>query len=217
MGTRERPRDRGVARARTIVAASGQEIRNARRAAGLSLRAASAGVGMSYATFSRIERGLLPNVSVAQLAVATAAVGLTLSSRAFPDGDPIRDRAQLRLVAKLRAIVPREIPLRTEVPLPIVGDRRAIDAATRLNGVSIAFEAESRIADVQALERRLLRKQRDGGYDVLVLLVADTRANRLTLEIHREGLRANFSLDSRGVLASLRRGQAPSANGILIL
>jgi transcriptional regulator with XRE-family HTH domain len=200
-----------------IVAAIGQEIRTARRAAGLSLRAASAAVGLSYATFSRIERGLLPNVSVAQLAVACAAVGLTLSSRAFPGGDPVRDWAQLRLVAQLRTILPRDVPLRTEVPLPIPGDLRAVDAATRLEGVSIAFEAESRLDDVQALERRTLLKQRDGGYELLILIVADTRANRLVLDLHREGLRANFPLDTRQLLASLRRGHPPTSNGIVVL
>ena len=217
VGTRERPRDRGLAKARSIVAAIGQEIRNARRAAGLSLRTAAASVGLSYSTFARIERGMMAHASVAQLALACAAVGLELTSRAFPNGDPVRDRGQVRLIGRLRAILPGAIPLPTEVPLPIAGDLRSVDAASRLDGLWVAFEAETRLVDIQAMERRVLLKQCDGGYDRLILVVADTRANRLVLELHRETMRANFPLDGRRIRASLRQGKAPISNGIVVV
>jgi hypothetical protein len=95
------------------------------------------------------------------------------------------------------------------VPIPIHGDRRAWDA--------IAVEAETRLRDIQALERRIALKQRDGGVDVVILLVNDTAANRRVLAAHREALRARFPLDGRAILAALRAGRAPQDSGIVVL
>jgi len=67
---------------------------------------------------SRIERGAAPWVTFETLAVIAAVLGLDLPSRAFPIGNPIRDVAQLQLLAKLRALLPPGLTWRTEVPLP---------------------------------------------------------------------------------------------------
>ena len=45
----------------------------------------------------------------------------------------------------------------------------------------IGVEAETRLRDLQALQRRLALKRRDGGVDRVILLVADTRSNRAIL------------------------------------
>jgi hypothetical protein len=104
-----------------------------------------------------------------------------------------------------------------EVPIPVPGDRRAIDAETRLNGRRIGFEAELQLDDMQALERRLALKRRDAALDVLVLVVADTRHNRQVLAQHRESLRPAFPLDPREVLTALARGLVPRADGLVVL
>lgn len=113
--------------------------------------------------------------------------------------------------------MPRNAPWQTEVPLPIPGDLRAIDARTALEDQVIGIEAETHLADVQAIERRAVLKKRDARLDRLVLLVADTRHNRDALNAHREALRGAFPLDARAVLTALARGQAPAEDGIVVL
>lgn len=87
-----------------------------------------------------------------------------------------------------------------------------------LPGCIDAIEAESRLGDLQATERRTLLKHRDDStIGHMFLLVAATRANRRALALGREGLRGNFPLDTREALASLGRGRCPGANGLLVL
>ncbi len=172
---------------------------------------------MSHSQFGRIERAALPNLTIEQLSRACAAVGLKLVVRVYPDGDPARDAAQLGLIERFRRRVPAHIPFRTEVPLPIPGDRRAWDGLLSFPGTPVAVEAESRLRDIQAIERRLALKARDGRIDRLVLLVNDTAANRRVLRLHRDGLRERFPLTGREVLAAITAGEAPSRNGLLLL
>ena len=101
--------------------------------------------------------------------------------------------------------------------MPIVGDLRAWDAQCRIDPVTIAVEAEMRLSDLQALDRRIALKCRDSGIEIVILLVAATHANRRHLKEHREALRASFPLDTREVLAAIRVGQSPGASGIVLL
>lgn len=195
----------------------GREIRDARLAGGISLRTAAAAVGMSHAQLGRIERAELPNVSADQLSRACAAVGLRFSGRAYPNGDPVRDRAQLALIARFRSRLPPEIPVRAEVPLPIDGDLRAWDLLLDVTPEPVAVEAETRLRDLQSLERRVQLKQRDGRIASVVLLVNDTPANRRVLDLHRSDLRAAFPLIGREVLAALDRRETPGANGLVAM
>jgi len=195
----------------------GTEIRVARLDAGVSIDDAGSAVGLRRSTFGRIERGELAHVSVYQLSLACAAVGLDLVVRAYPDGDAIRDVAHAGLLERAHRRLPEGAPWRTEVPLPIDGDRRAWDAITILQRIRIAFEAETRLGDLQALNRRIELKRRDGGIDIVILVVADTRHNRLVLAAHRESLRAAFPLDGRAVLAALNEGRPPHSSGIIVI
>jgi hypothetical protein len=159
-------------------------------------------------------------MSVPELGAWLAVVGLELALRAYPFGDPIRDRAQLALLERLRLRIHSSLRWRTEVPLGIQGDLRAWDA--QILGVTpvrwrARVEAETRIADGQALERRLnLKAHDDPGGDVIVL-VSDTRANRAALRLVREGMRDQFPLDTRAILAALREGRDPGQSGIVVL
>lgn len=195
----------------------GAEIRSARLSAGMSLKEAGALAGMSHAQFARIERGLLPTVSVDQLARACAAVGLRLVVRAEAGPGPAIDAGQLAMLDRFRRLLPDLPALATEVPFPNPGDPRAWDAVLRLEGRRIAFEAESRLRDAQALDRRCQTKLRDGAADVLILLVNDTAHNRAFLAEHREALRSTFPLDGRQVLRALRAGRVPERNGLLLI
>jgi transcriptional regulator with XRE-family HTH domain len=209
--------DRGSERARDIRFRVGREIHTARRAAGLSLRAAGAAVGVSASAFSRIERGLGAGLSLERLCLACAAVGLEFGGRAFLDGDPVRDAGHLRLLGRIRERLPPGSPWSLEVPLPGPGDQRAIDAETLLCGRRVGFEAELQLEDIQALERRLALKKRDAGLGLLVLVVAETRHNREVLAVHRDALRRSFPLDSRQVLGALHRGEPPVRDGLVVI
>jgi hypothetical protein len=172
---------------------------------------------MSHSQVSRIERCALANVTVEQLSRLAVAVGLELSVRFFPASDPIRDVAHLRLLERLRGELHPSLSWRTEVPLPIPGDLRAWDAVIAGTDWKVAIEAETRVADAQALQRRLARKIRDGRMPHLILLVADTVRNREAVAAWGSGLGAMFPGSARVILDALRSGTDPAGSGIVIL
>jgi len=217
MASRHDRRSTAGQQSRSIRLSMGAEIRNARRSAGLSLVDASHAVGISHSQLGRIERGVLESVTVEQLCLAASAVGMKVVIRAYPVGDPVRDAAHLALLSRFRLALPPSVRWRTEVPLPIEGDLRAWDAILKLVEGPVAVEAETRLHDLQGLERRIALKERDGGVDRVILLVADTAANRRVLRASRAGLRVHFPLDGRQVLAAIRAGRPPEASGIVVM
>lgn len=217
MAGRTRRMDEALANTRFLRAELGREIRRARLDAAMSQRAAGQLVGMSGAQVGRIERVALETVSLDQLSRACAAVGLRLIARAVPGAGRPVDSGQLALLDRLRRLLPAGTVVRTEVPLPVAGDRRAWDAIVELDPDPMPLEAEARLRDMQSVERRCALKLRDSGFDRMVLLVADTANNRSLLEQYRTGLRASFPLDGRALLPDLRTGRTPPASGILVL
>jgi hypothetical protein len=109
------------------------------------------------------------------------------------------------------------------VPLPAPGDLRAWDALIR--GVDpgtrdqwrVGIEAETRPNDLQALDRRLALKERDGGADWLILLLLASRHNRSLLAEHLPALQARFPLEGRRALELLGAGAPLGANAIIVL
>ena len=210
-------RQEADALARRIRFELGHEIRNARLDGGSSLRTVAARVAMSHSQFGRIERGQVHRLTIDQLSRACAAVGLALAVRGHPRSGLALDAAQLALLGRLRAHLPGSVRIRTEVPLPIPGDRRAWDSVFYLEPRPAPVEAETRLRDIQALDRRTALKLRDSEFELVVLLVNDTAHNRAMLQAHREDLRATFPLDTRAVLRAIRAGLAPQASGIVVL
>ena len=220
MGTRERPADRGRRRTREAVRRLAADYRQARVGAGLSLRDAAAAAGASHSQLLRFERGELERLRLVEVGAWCAAVGLDLSVRAYPAGDPIRDRAQLALLERFRSRLHPTIRWRTEVPLPLDGDLRAWDgeAAGRVpQPWRLRIEAETSVADGQAMTRRIQLKLRDDPAGHLVLLVSDTRGNRRALASIRAGLGGWLPLGTREILAALKTGRDPGGSGIVIL
>lgn len=103
------------------------------------------------------------------------------------------------------------------MPLPRPGDLRARDAVIGASSAPTAIEAETRLGDVQAMQRRIGLKQRDGGMSRVVILIAATDANRRALATSRAALRTDYPLDTREVIAALTEGRQPPANGIVVL
>ena len=195
----------------------GDELRRARLNAGLRQRDVANAMRVSPSSVSRIERGLVGGVTVGRVSRQAAVVGLVVRVNLYPAGRPVRDVAQLRLLERLRARIHPSWRWRVEVGLALGGDLRAFDAMADRSGLRVAIEAITRLADIQAQVRSGLLKQRDSGVERLVLLVADTHANRRAL---REGialLRGDLPLGTRAVLTSLGLGDDPGANGIVLL
>jgi transcriptional regulator with XRE-family HTH domain len=216
MASRERAGQRADRFADRGLHLVGDEIRRSRGSSGLSLRALAAATGISHAEIGRIERGRSPNVPYRRLVRLCDAVGLELSIKAYPGGDPIRDAGHSRLLGRFRARLHADLRLRLEVPLPIEGDRRAWDAMIEGRGWRRPVEAETVVDDIQALERRMALKRRDGGFDHIVLLVADTKGNRAALAGAPMAF-GDYPLGSRQVLDALAAGRDPAAGGIVVL
>lgn len=80
----------------------------------------------------------------------------------------------------------------------------------------IGVEGETVLDDLQALERRLSLKRRDGDVDHVILLVADTTRNRRALASAPAAF-DDLPLDTREILAALRDARDPGGSGIVIL
>lgn len=218
MGSVQRRLDRGTRLGVEVLRRSGDELRQARLAAGLSQARLGAAARVSKAEVSRIERAAAPYVSVPALARLFAIVGLRLSVKAYPDGPPLRDVGQARLLGRLRDELHPALRFRTEVLLRATeGDMRAWDGEIGGSNETCKVEAETRLHDIQAVERRTALKMADDQVSVVILLVAESRGNAAVLREFRELLRPRFPFDTRQVLRALRRGEVPSASGICVL
>jgi transcriptional regulator with XRE-family HTH domain len=217
MAGQERRDDQARRAALAALAEVGREVRRARLDAGLSQVAAATSIGRSASAWSRLERGEAPHLPLLDLYRATKVVGLDLGVRAYPGGQPLRDRAHLALLERLRSRLRHWFRWHTEVPFPIPGDKRAWDALLWLADVRVGIEAETRVRDAQALQRRLGLKRRDGQVDHLVLLLADTRHHRALLRSVGEGFLADFPVPGAVALARLERGEDPGGSAIILL
>lgn len=216
MPTRERPADRGRRRTRDALQHLARDFRSARRSSGLSLRDVGDHCHTAHQQVHRFERGSLTHVDLTDVGAWCAVVGLDLSIRAFPAGDPMRDRAQLALLERLRGRLHDSLRWSTEVPLPIRGDLRAWDAVISAASWRAWIDAETVLDDLQALDRRLTLKAHEGHAGLVLLVVADTRRNRQALA----GAPAAFgwlSRRSRPVLQALGRGERPPGSAIVLL
>lgn len=202
---------------------AGEELKRARTGGGLAQLAVADAVGISRPQYGRIERGLAPEVSVQRLATIAEVLGLETSLRFFPSGDPIRDHAHSALLERLHGRCHRSLTWRTEVPFPAVGDQRAWDALIRgvdpvtENVWRVGVEAETRPNDLQALDRRLALKERDGGANWMVLLLLGSRHNRELLAAHGSVLRLRFPLEGRRALELLAAGAPLGQNALIVL
>lgn len=217
MASTERRADLGNRRGRQLVVQLGEELREARIGAGLSQRQVAEAAGVSHAQVGRVERGETLTVSLALVSRLLAVVGLRLAARAFPAGPPLRDGAHVALLRRLRAELPAGVRSTTEVPLRGDRDGRAWDACIDFPDGTLRVEAETRIRDLQALDRRVALKQRDDGVERVILLVSDTKTNRAVIRAGKPLLCSRYPLSGRSVLRALRAGTCPKAGGIALL
>jgi transcriptional regulator with XRE-family HTH domain len=209
--------DRAGRRGHRILDELLREFRDARQARNLTQTAVGRAVGLSDSQISAIELGRHRQLSLVVLAQLLGVVGLELSARAYPTGGGLRDEGQLRLLARLRGRLGREFAWRAETPMPIPGDLRAWDVALVAPALRVGIDAETRLRDVQAVDRRVMLKLRDSGFDRAVLLVAATRSNRLAFAAAGDALLANFPISTRPALRALAAGVDPGGNCLIVL
>ena len=102
-------------------------------------------------------------------------------------------------------------------PLPRPGDRRAWDATVTTDRWSAGIEAETALTDIQALDRRLALKERDGRMDRVILVMLDSRRNRLALRSSGGFLTLRFPIDGRIALSALATGADPGGNALILM
>jgi transcriptional regulator with XRE-family HTH domain len=196
---------------------AGDELREARVSLGLSQDAVGRACFLSQSQVSRIERGTLASVSLDQLCRVGAVLGLNTSLKFYPGGQPLRDQAQLNLLDRFRREVGTPLRCRSEVPIPIEGDLRAWDLQVVGGVVPIGLDAETRLRDCQAVERRLMLKARDSEIERIVLLVADTHANRRAIRDAGPTFAERFPVPARSALRELRAGRVPPGSSLILL
>jgi len=215
MATRDGP----VARATRVAAEDERrvlaELARAQRSAGLSDEDVARACRMSRWTVARIVDGRR-HASIVELAAIGATVGRDIRLHAYPGGDPIRDARQQRLLDRFRARLHPALAMRTEVPFLIGADVRAWDGVIWGVDWQRPAEAETILDDIQALERRLALKGRDGGVDGIILVIADTPHNRRALA-SAPGSFSAFDRNARRVLSALATGRDPGGSSLILL
>lgn len=220
MATVERLLQHGTQRGDRALRLVGEELRDKRLTVGLSQHEVAVALRVSRTTYTRIEGGQSPTLSIRRAAQVAAILGLDLSIRTYPGGNPLRDAAQAERLSRLLALVIAPLSYRTEVGLPQregqPREQRAWDAMILGRGRRTGVEMEMRIRDAQALERRIDLKRRDDPVDNLVVLVADTRANRAVLRENPALCPRLVRLSLVAVARLLRDGQHPPSALVVI-
>ena len=192
------------------------DLTRTRAVAGLSIREVARSAGIGPHRLERAERGDVNTLTIDLAARIAPVLGLQLAVSLYPHGDPVRDRAHLALLGRFRGRLHPTLRWRTEVPMPIAGDPRAGDGAIAGAFGTILVEAETRVIDIQSVERKARLKQRDLGANRLILLVGDTPHNRRVLTLHPE-LRERLPMPTRCCLSALSRGQDPGGDCLVVL
>jgi transcriptional regulator with XRE-family HTH domain len=218
MPARDHPAIRGRRAIRRALSDVTTDLRTTRLALGLSQLQVAEIVGVSRSYIGRLERDEIGSPRLEHLATFASSLGLRLRLALYPDGEPIRDRVQLRLLDAFHARIHPSLGWRTEVSLPLRNDRRAWDALATADDGWTAIEAITRLGAVDATLRATNQKQRDDPrIRRVVLVVADTARNRDALRLAVASIRAEYPLGSREVLSALASGSAPPLNGIVLM
>jgi transcriptional regulator with XRE-family HTH domain len=195
----------------------GAELRTAREQAGLSQAAVAATLGWRREKISRIENARLRTAALHDLMANSAALGLTMRTKVYPDGPPLRDIAQLSVSQRLLRRISNTWRVRMEVPLMLPGDRRAFDLWLSADGISIAVEVFTKVRDVQAQIRGAHLKWRDSNAARLIVVVAESHANRAVLRSVEDLIGLDYPISARVALSALEDGRDSGGNAIVIV
>jgi transcriptional regulator with XRE-family HTH domain len=168
MTATERLFDRGTRLGERRLREIGEDFRHKRMELGLSQGRVAEAARVCRTTYSRIERGKRPSLTLLTATRIGAVLGFDVSIRCYPGNGPIRDAGQARRVERLKAEVGAPLRARTEVGLPQRSEwleLRRWDLLVSGHGERTGFEFESRLYDVQAQHGRWNLKRRDDPVD----------------------------------------------------
>lgn len=138
------------------------------------------------------------------------------AARCTRPGQPC-DRGQQALIGRFRRLPPATCPISAELPFPNLGDPHTWDLVVRLPGQLVGVECETRIRDIQAIARRMHRRERDGGVDVVLLALGRSVHNRRHVDELRASLGPVFQHSPRLVLDALRHGRPVPGSAVILL
>lgn len=219
MAATERLYDRGSRVGQRRLRDLGAEYRDRRMEFGLSQLRVAQAARISRSTYSRIEAGKCPSLTVLVAARVAAVLGLDLVARTYPGGESIRDAASARKIEQLCSNVGAPLRWKTEVPLPQRGDYpelRRWDLVLTGRRRRTALEFESRVYDAQAQHGRWNLKRRDDPVDSFVAVIADTRGNREVLNLFENVFADLPRLSTSAFLKMLRAGEHPPTGLVLL-
>lgn len=174
-------------------------------------------IGVVPSMVLKNERGHRPVARLELIAKQAAAVGMRARIKVYPEGPPIRDAAQVALIRAFRALLGIAARLFVEQPITLrPGDLRAFDATLEIPG-SCGLEFVTRFYDCQAQLRAALLKQRDSGVVRVIFVVKATHANRRAVAAAADVIATTFPLGTRAVMAALKGGLDPGANGLVFI
>ncbi len=218
VATKQTRADRGRTRGKEVVTKLVAELVQARRSAGLSQKQLASLAGWSQAGVSRFEHlENITEISFIEVAIAASVLGKELGANLYPLGEPIRDRGHQALIGRFRGLLSKAWNVVAELPLPGVGDLRAWDLVLRVTRCVVGVEAETRLRDVQSFVRRIRQRERDGGVDAIVIVLAESTHNRAILPQLLEALGAGYETSPRQLLAALREGTPLAGGGVVLL
>lgn len=196
---------------------AGRELRLARITAGLRQTDVAKRLATSVTHVSRVENGLIRRVGLYDVSRHAAAVGLKPYMRFYPAVARPLDHAQLALLEAFRSRIATAWSVALEVPMPIAGDLRAVDAIISLPGCRCAVEVITRLADLQAQLRSARLKQRDVGADRLIFVVRGSTTNRRVVRSIGSALESAFPIGTRLALQRLAGAMDPGGDALILL
>jgi transcriptional regulator with XRE-family HTH domain len=216
MATCETRVGRGHHRARVLTGRLIDDLRSARLAANVSQRALAEELGWSHSRYRRFESGATASVTIDAVSVAASVLGLEIGAGLYPIGDGLVDRGHQALLSRFRTTLADSIRVASEIPLMNTGSR-SWDLLLRIASQVVGVEAETRVRDAQALTRRIRLRERDGGADVILVVLSDSRHNRAVAADLRQMLGRAFESDPKVISSALRAGRELPGSGVLLL
>ena len=213
--------ERGRRRARVLTMRALGELRTARELAGLSQSAVAKAVGMTQASYWRLEAGQVRELTVERVSEVASVLGFEISLGLHPIGDPIRDKGQLAVARRFQALLSEEWEQTDEMLLPGEGEQRAWDKLLELTGADppylVGVDIETRVRDIQALTRRTRGRERDGEVDAILIVLSDSATNRRLVDELRTSLGPAYATTPRAIFSALRSGQRLVRSGVVLV
>lgn len=217
-GTRETRVQRGRRRGEDLLRGLIGELRTARELAGVSQRTLASELSWSQSEVNRLDKFRFESVSLVRLCETGAVLGLDLSASFHPAGDAVRDRGHQKVRGRVVGMVASPpYAITHEAPFSGLEDIRCRDLLLRLDDFAVGIEIETRVRDVQACVRRIRARERQGGVDEVVVVLADTAHNRRIVTELREALGPRFATDPRQIVAALRGGRPVTGSGVILV